>query len=318
MPKVAVSLRKIYMMSMDGEINNSYEALEQRYTYDDSDRLTSIVGDNKDGNVFVKKFFYDGEYLSRVSFDDSYRQGEAKYSYTLNHTRAIVEVSTNEQGNITKEKYEYELDRYGNIVREREYDSKWTYKNVLMPLSEYLVYKNVKGFSDISNRAYYRVPVKWAVYRGITNGIAEDVFAPNQSCTRGQIVTFLWRAAGKPKAQNTVNKFTDIKIDSYYYDAVQWAVEQGITTGTTDTTFSPDKSCTRAQAVTFLWRTAGKPNVENDINSFWDTAYDSYYYNAVRWAVEQGITNGTSDTTFSPSNTCTRGQIVTFLYRDMA
>jgi hypothetical protein len=128
-------------------------------------------------------------------------------------------------------------------------------------------------------------------------------------------VTFLWRAAGKPAAE-AANPFTDVAEGSFYYDAVLWAVANGVTTGTTATTFEPDAPCTRDQVVTFLWRAAGKPAAEGE-NPFTDVAEGSFYYDAVLWAVANGITTGTSDTTFSPADPCTRGQVVTFLWREL-
>ena len=148
---------------------------------------------------------------------------------------------------------------------------------------------------------------------GITNGTTATTFSPNKACTRAQMVTFLWRAAGEPEPETTVNPFTDVAAGAYYYDAVLWAVEQGITNGTTATTFSPNATVTRAQTVTFLWRSAGSPAVSG--SGFADVASDAYYAGAVAWAVSEGITNGTTTTTFSPGSSCTRAQIVTFLYR---
>ena len=130
------------------------------------------------------------------------------------------------------------------------------------------------------------------------------------------MVTFLWRAAGKPEPAGKDNPFTDVKAGAYYYDAVLWAVEKGITTGTSATTFRPDATCTRGQIVTFLWRSNDQPEPTKTDNPFTDVKADQYYYKAVLWAVEKGITKGTGDTRFSPDSTCTRGQIVTFLYRD--
>jgi len=169
-------------------------------------------------------------------------------------------------------------------------------------------------FQDVPWDAYYLAPVFWANTYGITTGTSATTFSPDDPCTRGQVVTFLWRAAGSPQQETTKNRFTDVKEGDYYYDAVQWAVEYGITNGTSETTFSPDTPCTRAQVATFLWRTAGQPETESSKHSFTDIKKD-YYYDAVLWAVEFGITNGTSETTFSPANTCTRAQIVTFLHR---
>ncbi|MFR8873626.1 MAG: S-layer homology domain-containing protein [Oscillospiraceae bacterium] len=168
-------------------------------------------------------------------------------------------------------------------------------------------------FVDVSPDAYYADAVAWAVGNGITNGTSATTFGPDVSCTRAQMVTFLWRAAGSPEPTTANNPFTDVQAGSYYYDAVLWAVEQGITSGTSATTFAPDATVTRAQTVTFLYRAAGSPAVSG--GSFADISADAYYADAVAWAVSEGVTVGTSDTTFSPNMNCTRAQIVTFMYR---
>ena len=169
-------------------------------------------------------------------------------------------------------------------------------------------------FVDVKEGAYYYDAVLWAVEQKITSGTSATTFSPDASCTRAQMVTFLWRAAGSPKAENGKNPFTDVKADAYYYDAVLWAVEKGVTSGTSATTFSPDATVTRGQTVTFLYRNAGSPEVSGTM-PFTDVEADAYYAKAVQWAVQQKITTGTSETTFSPMSDCTRGQIVTFLYR---
>ena len=167
-------------------------------------------------------------------------------------------------------------------------------------------------FSDVSTSAYYYEAVKWAQEKGITGGIGNGLFGPNQPCTRAQIVTFLWRAAGSPEPK-TMSSFADVSMDAYYAKAVAWAVENGITTGTGDGKFSPDATCTRAQSVTFLFRAIGK--LVDSKAEFSDVLTDSYYANAVAWAVENGVTNGIGDGLFGPNNSCTRAQIVTFLFR---
>ena len=167
-------------------------------------------------------------------------------------------------------------------------------------------------FSDVSTNAYYYEAVKWAQEKGITGGIGNGLFGPNQPCTRAQIVTFLWRAAGSPEPK-TMSSFADVSMDAYYAKAVAWAVENSITTGTGDGKFSPDATCTRAQSVTFLFRAIGK--LVDSKAEFSDVLTDSYYANAVAWAVENGVTNGIGDGLFGPNNSCTRAQIVTFLYR---
>ena len=176
------------------------------------------------------------------------------------------------------------------------------------------VYEN--PFEDVFEADYYYDPVLWAVNEGITNGMGATHFAPEGTCTRAQIVTFLWRANGSPASGGT-NPFTDVPADAWYTDAVLWAVENGITTGTSATTFSPDAGCTRGQVATFLWRSQGQPAVSGE-NIFTDIAPGAYYYDAVLWAVANGITNGMGEGIFAPDATCTRGQIVTFLYRAMA
>ena len=178
-------------------------------------------------------------------------------------------------------------------------------------------YPSAVNFTDVDEGEYYATPVQWAVEHEITNGIDTGIFAPNMTCTRGQIVTFLWRANGRPEPASTSNPFTDVPENEYYYKAVLWAVEKGITTGTSDTTFSPNEGCTRGQVATFLWRAAGKPSSTVG-NQFSDVDTSEYYGTAVLWASEKGITNGMGDGTFAPNATCTRGQIVTFLYRAMA
>ena len=170
----------------------------------------------------------------------------------------------------------------------------------------------VNPFTDVSTDAYYYKAVKWAQEKEITGGIGNDLFGPDAACTRAQIVTFLWRAAGSPEPKS-MSSFSDVPADSYYAKAVAWAVENGITTGTGDGKFSPEATCTRAQSVTFLCRAVGKP-FEGEV-VFSDVPADSYYANAVAWAVKNKVTNGVAEGLFGPDNSCTRAQIVTFLYR---
>ena len=180
------------------------------------------------------------------------------------------------------------------------------------------VYDAVQGFfQDVPADQYYAVPVGWALDHGITTGTSSVDFSPTASCTRGQVVTFLWRAAGKPAPTSTRNPFGDVKPSDYFYNAVLWAVEKGITNGTSATTFSPNDPCTRGQVVTFLWRYSGMPKTGGS-NPFYDVSAGAYYYDAVLWAVGHNVTNGVSATAFGPDQTCTRAQIVTFLYRAIA
>ncbi len=170
----------------------------------------------------------------------------------------------------------------------------------------------ISPFRDVSTDAYYYEAVKWAQKKGITGGIGDGLFGPNQPCTRAQIVTFLWRAAGSPVV-NYAMDLADVPGDAYYAEAVRWALSQGITTGTADGKFSPNAPCTRAQSMTFLFR-ASKASADG-APAFSDVAADAYYAEAVKWATDNGITNGTTSSTFSPGSGCTRAQIVTFLWR---
>lgn len=167
-------------------------------------------------------------------------------------------------------------------------------------------------FSDVPTNAYYCEAVKWAQEKSITGGIGNGLFEPNQPCTRAQIVAFLWRAAGSPEPKS-MSSFADVSASSYYAKAVAWAVENGITTGTGNGKFSPDATCTRAQSVTFLYRVLGK--LAGSKVTFSDVPADSYYADAVAWAVENGVTKGIGNGLFGPGNSCTRAQIVTLLYR---
>ena len=171
-------------------------------------------------------------------------------------------------------------------------------------------------FTDVPTDAYYADAVLWAVENGVTTGTSATTFNPNGICTRAQAVTFLWRASGSPEPSAKTCPFTDVSESAYYYKAVLWAVEQGITKGTSEITFGPDMNCTRAQIVTFQYR-AKKTSATGNTNPFTDVANTAYYADAVLWAVKEGVTNGTSATTFSPNANCTRAQIVTFMWRDM-
>ena len=187
-------------------------------------------------------------------------------------------------------------------------------------LSKYVIgTKSMMGisFEDVLLGQYYYDAVAWAAKSKITAGVTATMFAPDKTCTRAEIVSFLWRAAGSPEPKSASNPFTDVDSGAYYYKAVMWAVEEGITAGTSETTFSPDKTCTRAEAMAFLHRSEGSP-AASGVGSFTDVPADAYYTNAVAWAVKSEITAGTTETTFSPDKTCTRAEIVTFLYRDMA
>ena len=196
----------------------------------------------------------------------------------------------------------------------------YTFENVRRTHTIEVIFMKANGnpqtgvFVDVATGSYYEDAVDWAVENGITTGVSANRFDPNGVCTRAQAVTFLWRAAGSPAPRSRTMPFTDVPAGSYYYDAVLWAVENGITKGTSDTTFSPDATCSRAQIVAFLWRSEKSP-AAGTANPFADVKSTAYYAGAVLWAVREDITKGTTNTTFSPDADCTRAQIVTFLWR---
>ena len=190
----------------------------------------------------------------------------------------------------------------------------YTFENISASHTIEVQFRVRSSFVDVPSGSYYEDAVDLAVANGITTGTDAAHFSPDGICTRAQAVTFLWRAAGRPAPESRTMPFTDVPADSYYYDAVLWAVENGITKGTSSTTFSPDNTCTRAQIVTFLWRSEQSPAAGSS-NPFTDVSADAYYADAVLWAVKEAITTGTTRTTFSPDAECTRAQIVTFLWR---
>ena len=196
----------------------------------------------------------------------------------------------------------------------------YTFENVRRTHTIEVIFMKANGnpqtgvFVDVATGSYYEDAVDWAVENGITKGTDDTHFSPDGICTRAQAVTFLWRTAGSPKPETRAMPFTDVPVGSYYYDAVLWAVENGITKGTSETRFSPDATCTRAQIVAFLWRSEKSP-AAGSRNPFADVKSTAYYADAVLWAVKEDITKGTTNTTFSPDADCSRAQIVTFLYR---
>ena len=199
----------------------------------------------------------------------------------------------------------------------------YTFENVRKTHTIEVIFMKANGnpqtgvFVDVATGSYYEDAMDWAVESGITKGTDDTHFSPDGICTRAQAVTFLWRAAGSPAAKSSAMPFTDVKAGSYYYDAVLWAVENGITKGTSETMFSPDATCSRAQIVTFLWRSQKSP-AAGTANPFTDVKSDAYYADAVLWAVKEDVTKGTTATTFSPDDNCTRAQIVTFIWRALA
>ena len=279
------------------------------YTYDKADYDNIMVGDNLVG--------FGHEVVVLEAYKDCLVVVEGNYNGIIHWGRILPREEV--------EGYYDVLTRYpeGTVAPEREnYGVSKDPVETLPPVAEPEESIPVDTpFTDIGEekeeKPYYFTPVTWAVSKGITTGTSETTFAPESECTRGQIVTFIWRAKGEPEPQSTVNPFKDVKATDYFYKAVLWAVENGITNGLSATEFGPGKGCTRGQVCTFLWRAQGQPAPQNTSSPFTDVTGE-YYYNAVLWAVENGITNGMGGGKFAPNSTCTRGQIVTFLYRAIA
>lgn len=215
--------------------------------------------------------------------------------------------------------YQYFLkgsNNFDNHLSDEEYLTSDFKKQYPISKTDYGVQDEVENpFEDVRESQYYYQPVLWAVENNITTGLSATIFGPEEICTRGQVVTFLWRSAGCPEPVNVESPFIDVQSYNYYYKAVLWAVKNGITTGESATWFGAESPCTRSQVVTFLWRATGEPEPRTSDCVFEDVTAESFYRDAVIWAVENGITSGMSATRFAPHAPCTRGQIVTFLYR---
>lgn len=250
--------------------------------------------------------------------------GVSNGSVTVSHKTAAsgvtVTVTTSPSTGYALDSVAVTLDKTGKTVTlSNKGSGKYTFTMPTGDVTVKAAFAKSKDnpFTDVPSGSYYEDAVDWATKNGITGGTTATTFDPNGICTRAQAVTFLWRAAGSPAPQSSVMPFTDVPAGSYYYNAVLWAVENGITKGTTDTTFSPDMKCTRGQIVTFLWRSQKSP-AATAANPFTDVPAGAYYTDAVLWAVQENVTSGTTASTFSPSNPCTRAQIVTFIYRALA
>ncbi len=224
------------------------------------------------------------------NLDSTWDAGDAEYSYFLKCNA-----------------------NFGDHVRDEEYETKEFNAAYPMAAEDYVSSEN--PFEDVPEDEYYTDAVIWAYEKGITSGVDETHFRPEQSCTRGQVVTFLWRAEGKPEAKSEECPFMDLNPSDYYYDAVLWAYENGIANGMEENYFKPDETVTRGQFVTFLHRTKGKPASQLESSPFVDVPEGEYYTDAVLWAYENDITTGTDDSHFSPEAPCNRGDVVTFLYR---
>lgn len=300
------------------------------------DKGSSFV--EKKGSHVSASVSGDGEIVQKPSSGDSNSSsGSSGVSYKIDlesNTNGDITVSskTAQEGSLitvtVTPKGGYRLDTLTIVDgQNKSIDYKEKSKNTFtfkMPKSNVSISATFKlvedmnttttSFNDVSSSAYYYNAVQWAVKNNITQGTSSGKFSPDSACTRAQVVTFLWRAKGSPEPKMNVNQFTDISPSDYYYKAVLWAVENGITEGTSSTQFSPNSSCTRSQVVTFLWRAKGSPSTTGSAN-FSDVASDSYYATPVAWAVQNNITTGVNANSFAPNSVCTRGQIVTFLHR---
>ncbi|MBS5794121.1 MAG: S-layer homology domain-containing protein [Clostridiales bacterium] len=274
--------------------------------YSEGDTVT-IIANKKSGYTFTGWSSVDG-----VTFEDS-KAETTTFKMPAKAVTVMANFSTNNTGGI--------ISGGGSFIGTT--DSTADIKDESEPVEEIENTQNIESvgntvsvndFKDINESDYFYDAVKWGMDSGIISGIEEDTFAPNESCTRAQMMTFLWRVAGSPIVESAESQFEDVSSDSYYYNAVQWAASKGITSGTTDTTFSPDDEVTRGQTIAFLYRANGMPDISGD-NNFKDVSDNMYYADAVQWAVSQGITSGTSGNTFSPTADCTRAQTVTLLYR---
>ena len=294
-----------------------------------ADYRLGITGDDIPDDVYLAEDFQYQDY--HASSEESYFCDNVLGGYSL--TIGPEESATFVMENIMPEYYNYSIVNthspdllYASIIYPVSGTEFAEYRTPAIP---FMVTDNLTGgnqsgttpapkselptqFTDVPSGSYYTDAVIWALDSNLTTGTTATTFTPDGPCTRSQIVTFLWRAAGSPKPTTTSTPFTDVKSSDYFYDAILWAVEKGITTGTSATTFSPNAICTRGQAVVFLYRAAGSPKVSGTLPF---TDVDSFYRDAVLWANQKNIVNGTSSTTFSPLNNCTRGQIVTMLHR---
>ena len=316
-----------------GTTVNIYAGTKSGYTFDGwtSDDVTILSASSKNASFVMP------DKAVTVKANWTYNgggSGGGDYTYYTIKATAGVNGSISPSGNVSVREGR---DQTFTITPDKGYavarvliDSKnvgavksYTFENVKKNHTIEVVFMKAGGnpqtgvFVDVPEDSYYEEAVNWAVENGITTGTDATHFTPDGICTRAQAVTFLWRAAGSPAPKSTTMPFTDVKAGSYYYDAVLWAVENGITKGTSATEFSPAQNCSRAQIVTFLWRSEKSP-AAGTVNPFTDVKSDAYYADAVLWAVKEDVTKGTTATTFSPNANCTRAQIVTFIWRALA
>lgn len=281
-------------------------------------------GENKDNLSFIAEIVYtydeNGNLEKAQTYMDDMVTNELLYLYNENNKCIRMEDRSIGLSSYTAFVYEYDENR--NVIstamlyvdekgeNEREFfSSECTYER-LSPVQDEAIY------TDVTNKTeYYYDAINWAAVTGVTAGVGDNQFAPNQGCTRAQLVSFLWRAAGEPEPETTKSPFTDVQDpNEYYYKAVLWAAENGIAAGVGNNQFAPNQTCTRAQIVSFIYRASGDTETYTE-NPFQDVSPKDYYYKAVLWGAANGVVAGTSDTTFSPNETCTRAQGVSFLYR---
>ena len=315
-----------------GTTVNIYAGTKSGYTFNGwtSDDVTVLSASSKNASFVMP----DKDVTVKANWTYNGSSGGGGYTYYTIKSTAGVNGSISPTGNVSVREGRDQTftitPNKGYAVAKVLIDSKnvgavksYTFENVKKNHTIEVVFMKASGnpqtgvFVDVPEGSYYEEAVNWAVENGITTGTDATRFSPDGICTRAQAVTFLWRAAGSPAAKSSAMPFADVKSGSYYYDAVLWAVENGITKGTSATTFSPDQNCSRAQIVTFLWRSEKSP-VAGTVNPFTDVKASAYYADAVLWAVKEDVTKGTTSTTFSPDDNCTRAQIVTFIYRALA
>ena len=315
-----------------GTTVNIYAGTKSGYTFNGwtSDDVTVLSASSKNASFVMP----DKDVTVKANWVYNGGSSGGGYTYYTIKATAGVNGSISPTGNVSVREGQDQTftitPNKGYAVAKVLIDSKnvgavksYTFENVKKNHTIEVVFMKTSGnpqtgvFVDVPEGSYYEEAVNWAVEKGITTGTDATHFSPDGICTRAQAVTFLWRAAGSPAAKSAVMPFADVKVGSYYYDAVLWAVENGITKGTSDTMFSPDATCSRAQIVTFLWRSQKSP-AAGTANPFTDVKASAYYADAVLWAVKEDVTKGTTNTTFSPDANCTRAQIVTFIWRALA
>ena len=317
-PAISDSAKANYEKFLDGGILG--------FSYDDGTVHTALFANTltqkahqRDEYAFISNFIF-----SSLMSDEAYQgvaEGDPQSLYLDDLKTAIADAEGVDTGRYPKALVEALDKALADAKAALNAKDQKTVDDAFIALVSALSDMWYFTFEDVVDpELYYFEPVYWAFDHNpqITKGTSEYLFSPDAGCTRAQAVTFLWRAAGEPEPESKTNPFVDVKENDYFYKAVLWAVDKGITTGTTATTFRPNQTCTRAQIVTFLWRNEGKPAPESKVIPFEDVKETDYFADAVLWAVEKNITTGTSATTFRPANTCTRGQIVTFLYRALA